>query len=446
MPRVEPRHGLVERQYRVVPSEVGDLPLERLWRDEFTAIIENALSRRADTMIQNDFKAVARGEARERGEPPYRPERVEKPLHGRHSTPCSVLVIGTETALFEKGSEARQRAIAYGARFPRLDLIVFSRRGRFLAPDTLSAGVRAFPTASRSRFLYGVDAFRIARTLPRPDVVTVQDPFETGIVGWCVAKQRGVPLHVQVHTDFLSPYFARHSFINRLRVLIAGFVLRRASRIRVVSPRIKETINERYHPAVPVTVLPIYVAVREFRAASSDAELQSRFKQFKTKLLVVSRLEPEKNVALAIHACARATSDDTCLIIIGEGSARASLEKLAQKEGVAQRVFFEGRRSPAPYYVLVDLVLFPSFYDGYGRVIVEALAAGKPVLSTDVGIAREAGAIITEGHQFSDALLAWYKNGPRTAELSGYPYKDFDEYVQAYASDIESCVERKTLT
>jgi len=44
---------------------------------------------------------------------------------------------------------------------------------------------------------------------------------------------------LQIHTDIMSPYFARESVLNRARVQIAKFLIPRADAIRVVSPRIK---------------------------------------------------------------------------------------------------------------------------------------------------------------------------------------------------------------
>ena len=314
----------------------------------------------------------------------------------------------------------------------------------------LASGVHSYPTSSSSRFLYIADALRLAKKLPKPDVVSAQDPFETGLAAWLIARRFRAPLHVQVHTDFLSPEFARHSLLNRLRILIARFVLKRASGIRVVSERIRHSLEARSSPVrrilgtggklnAHVTVLPIFVDIGRFNTPKKDRALESRFMHFKQKILVVSRLEREKNVSLALEAFTKSAPSEACLIIVGEGSERGWLEKKARKRGIAGRVFFEGAQDPAPYYALADLILFPSRYDGYGMVIIEALAAGKPVLATDVGVAREAGAIIAERHQFSGALLAWFKNGPRTAELLDYPYKDFGEYVRAYCADITAC-------
>ncbi len=110
---------------------------------------------------------------------------------------------------------------------------------------------------------------------------------------------------------------------------------------------------------------------------------------------------------------------------------------------MADHVFFEGQKDASAYYGIADLVLVTSKYEGYGLVIAEALASGKPVLSTDVGAARELGAILAASEKFGEALAEWFKSGPRTAVLQNYPYKNFDEYVRAYCDDIRSCAKQK---
>ena len=64
------------------------------------------------------------------------------------------------------------------------------------------------------------------------DVVTTQDPFECGLAGFLIARIFRARLHIQIHTDVMSPYFANESTLNRVRVLIAKFLIPRASGIR----------------------------------------------------------------------------------------------------------------------------------------------------------------------------------------------------------------------
>ncbi|OGG72676.1 hypothetical protein A3A38_00370 [Candidatus Kaiserbacteria bacterium RIFCSPLOWO2_01_FULL_53_17] len=350
-----------------------------------------------------------------------------------------VLVLGSDRLLFNPQSEVAKRQIAYGLKFSELNIIVFSLRREKHSPRMLSPDVHVYPTASASRFLYGLDAFRIARRLAPPDVISVQDPFEAGLIGVFLARMLKIPLHVQVHTDFLGSEFASHGILNKLRVRIAGFVLGKARRIRVVSERIRKSL-ERYQLTAPITILPIFVDVERFKTAHAG-DLVHEFVQFRKRLLVVSRLEPEKNVRLAIDSFANVAPDGACLIIVGDGSSRRALEKRAARLGVADYVFFVGAQDPLPYYALADLVLVPSKYEGYGMTIVEALAAGKPVLATDVGVAREAGAIVASPERFAGMLADWFEQGMRVGKLLHYPYQNFDEYVSAYTADILACGE-----
>jgi len=342
-----------------------------------------------------------------------------------------LLSVGTDERVFVEGSAARVRQKAYAERIGEVHCIVPTRRK---SRATIDGPLSLHPVSSRLSI-----PFTVRRLLAETDAVTTQDPFETGLLALIGMWGRRVPLHVQVHTDFLAPEFSQLSFINRIRVLIAPFVLRRATRIRVVSERIRDSILARYRLTMPITVLPIYVDTARFRTAAVPPELTARFGGFKTKLLVVSRLEAEKNVRLAIRSLAEATDPDTCLIIVGSGREERRLHEKAARCGVPTRVFFEGEKDPAEYYKLSDLVLVPSRYEGYGLVIIEALAAGTPVLSTDVGVARESGAIVAKEEEFAAALADWMKGGERQGRLEKYPYASFDEYVAAYSADITAC-------
>jgi glycosyltransferase involved in cell wall biosynthesis len=71
-------------------------------------------------------------------------------------------------------------------------------------------------------------------------------------------------------------------------------------------------------------------------------------------------------------------------LILGEGEQRGEIEAAAQAEGVGEKVIVRGFVSdPMPYYRSADLFVLSSDYEGFGNVIVEALACGLPVVSTD---------------------------------------------------------------
>jgi glycosyltransferase involved in cell wall biosynthesis len=345
-----------------------------------------------------------------------------------------ILMISTDREILSIGTFARARMEKYAAVLGELHIIVLGRQKEVEAPQ--SGNLWVYTTHSLSPIFYGLDAIFRALRIGRPEVITVQDPFETGLLGALLALIFWRPLHVQVHTDFLSPAFRAHSTLNYLRVMVAGTTLRAAARVRVVAERIKRGIEAQYHLKTAITVLPIFVDTTKFEAIQHQ-----RHERFGKTLLVVSRLESEKQVDYAIYAlqAVRKAGVDAGLIIVGEGSLRNDLKELVEKLELSEYVDFVGRVDPLPYYAQADIVLVPSQYEGYGMVIIEALAAHIPVVATDVGVAREAGAFIApadrEGYVATVAGLFGERTLPEGA-LQGHPYENEEEYIGLWTEDV----------
>lgn len=326
-------------------------------------------------------------------------------------------MVSTDREIFREGSEAHARMLEYGAIVKELHIIVFSKSSLGLKSKQVGENVWLYPTSSSNRWMYIFDAAAIGRRIfsisaevnmagekvgieeKLADLVTTQDPFECGFSGWLIAKKINVPLHLQIHTDFLSPYFSSESFLNKIRVFLAKFLLRRAvGGARVVSERIKNSIAEKikfpYGKFPNITLLPIFVDIDAYKNASPLFDLHQRFPDWRRIVLVVSRLEREKGVdtALEVFAGLPITGFMSAgLVVAGDGSERPSLEKIAKRLGLAERVAFLGWVPDlVSLYKTADLLLVTSRYEGYGRQIIEAAASGCPVLSYDVGVAPEA--------------------------------------------------------
>jgi glycosyltransferase involved in cell wall biosynthesis len=347
-----------------------------------------------------------------------------------------VLAIGSDRSLFVEDSNAIQRQIKYAAHFDALDIIVTTRGNTY--QSVTREKVVVIPTCSLSVALYGFGILMRAMQLPRAGVITVQDPFEYGLIAALLAWLRGVPLHVQIHTDLFHVGFARSSVLNRVRRVIARLVLARATRIRVVLQKIKDDLVQRGYTQ-PIEVLPIYVDVQKFSVLP-----RIKHAQYKTACLFVGRLEKEKNARLAIDCvyAARKNGIDVGLTIVGEGSERSFLESYVQKWGLIGRVKFLGRvLDISEQLSTADIVLVPSRYEGYGLIIVEALAAHVPVLSNTVGVAKEAGALLSTQKTFGKDFLAWLDHGPRAGNLLHIPYHSEEEYIARYTADIAASIE-----
>lgn len=351
-------------------------------------------------------------------------------------------MLSTDSTIFDTESPARRRMEEYAKALvqpnsPGRLSIVVCNRGR--EKPMIGAPLSIYPTNSFSKFLYVRDAVSVAHTVGKVDVVSAQDPFEVGLAGMCIAQRDSVPLHVQVHTDFLAPEFAKaHWPLNAIRMKIASRVLQRAGRIRAVSARIKEHIEKCYHPVALISVLPIFTDTEEFKNIS-----KTHHPKFKTTLLVVSRLEKEKRVSVALEALkmAREAGFECGLVIVGSGREEGSLRHLAKRLGIAEWVEFRGfQNNLTPYYAEADALLFPGApYEGYGMAVIEALSVGVPVLANDVGIAREAGAEIAKENKesdFGEALVALLKKGLPKGVLLYHPYASKEEYVQKFIEDI----------
>lgn len=96
----------------------------------------------------------------------------------------------------------------------------------------------------------------------------------------------------------------------------------------------------------------------------------------------VGRLTKQKNHQLLLHALAR-LAEPPAAVIVGDGPERAHLEALAQELGLGCVVFVGATDNPYPYIASANLFALPSRFEGFGIVLVEALALGRPIVATD---------------------------------------------------------------
>ncbi len=104
------------------------------------------------------------------------------------------------------------------------------------------------------------------------------------------------------------------------------------------------------------------------------------------RLLSVGSLKQAKDYPTLLHSVKMLVDSgcDVSLLILGNGPLQAQLEELCLAIGIDKHVHFGGfALDPGPFYRAADLFVLSSKWEGFGNVIVEALAAGTPVVSTD---------------------------------------------------------------
>ncbi len=319
-----------------------------------------------------------------------------------------VINISSDRKMFEEGSAVRARMVEYASLFEELHIVVFNT-GIFTKTQ-IASNAWIYPTNSLGRWFYAWGAVRLGSSIIgnwkleiRNCVITSQDPFECGLAAYKIAKRFKLPLHIQIHTDFLSPFFASASLLNRVRIHIAKRVLRRAAAIRVVSQRIFDSLRElritNYESRT--RILPIFTDLEKFRTAKPSPDLKQKYSEWSFIILAVGRFSPEKNFIFAIRVLKKLLEHypKTGLLMVGDGPLRGALERAAFREGLLRHIAFEPWQSDLfSYYKTANLFLQSSLYEGFGLALLEAVASGCPAVSSDVGIAPEL--LSSEKHSF----------------------------------------------
>jgi glycosyltransferase involved in cell wall biosynthesis len=219
------------------------------------------------------------------------------------------------------------------------------------------------------------------------DVVTSQDPFLRGLFAWQIARRKKAKFNVQVHADLDAQGLLRH--------MLAQIVFRHADTVRVVSQKGRGQV-ERFGVKAKITMLPVFVDVSAFTAVSRQSHEGKH-------IVWIGRFEQEKDPLFAIEILREVLESipDAHLTMLGAGSMEESLKSAAQNLPVT----FPGWQDPKRYLAEADVALSTSPAESYGASIVEALAAGVPVVAPDVGIAREAGAIVVPCEKLVEAVI-----------------------------------------
>ncbi len=177
-----------------------------------------------------------------------------------------------------------------------------------------------------------------------------------------------------------------HTVTNRLAYRLADRVLGNSEQVG------KGLIAVERVPRDRVVVVPNFVNDDAFDGASPEflATMRRELDVPSDALVVgiVARLSPIKDHKSLIKAIAllAPTFPKLLLVIIGAGPYRADLEAFAAAEGVSSIVRFAGLREPPPnLHSLFDVSVLCSLSEGFPNSVVEAMAAGRPVVGTAVG-------------------------------------------------------------
>ncbi len=252
----------------------------------------------------------------------------------------------------------------------------------------------------------------------QPDIVHLVDPVVLGAAGLVVARLLDIPLVSSYHTN-LAAYCSYFGFPSFARPMWAynRFIHNKCSLIFCQSRSTAMMLNwQGFHN---VRVWPGGVDTDLFRPERRSAALRASWLQNRTEpgkkvaLLYVGRLSWEKNLHLLVQAYQRMDHRHCHLVIVGNGPARAELEKEFSGLPVTFTGYLRGE-ALATAYASADVFAFPSRTETLGLVVLEAMASGLPV----VGLLAE-GVRDQVHNEYSGLLLDTQKLNERE-QVEGY--------------------------
>jgi len=277
-----------------------------------------------------------------------------------------------------------------------------SKGEKDMTPDARRAGVEPFIIPELRREISLKDdlkaffkIYRLMRDI-KPDIVHTHTA-KAGVLGRIAAMFVKAPIKIHTfHGHIFHSYFGRLK--SRIFLIIERILAHFTSRIVVISEKQLGEIRDRYKiaPKERYSVIPLGLDLERFLAPGrrDDSRKELSIKADTLLAGIVGRLVPVKNHRLFLEAAGRIRIDNPGMkvkfLIVGDGPLRNDLERYAAKLGIRDSVIFMGWRADlCVVYKGLDVVCLTSLNEGTPISLIEAMASGRAVLSTDVGGVRD---------------------------------------------------------
>lgn len=243
----------------------------------------------------------------------------------------------------------------------------------------------------------------------RPHIIHSQHPVWLGDLAAHYAQELELPLVFTFHTRYDEFMKSNFPLISGMAEQLAHDLLRdylaQCAHIIAPTPSVQQMIYANYEVDVPVTVLPTPIDPAQYTTLDPESIRAQYGLEGKHVMLYLGRISQEKSIDLLLHMLAHLVErrSDVVLMLVGRGPQSEELEELARELHVDDRVIFAGavpHDQVAHYMAAADLFTFPSIVETQGLVLVEALAAGTPVVAaratgaTDILACTEAGVLV----------------------------------------------------
>ena len=266
--------------------------------------------------------------------------------------------------------------------------------GESAAPDLIRLPARPVPRDPEDRLMGYRAALALEQRLrdEAVDLIHIQTPFVAHYAGLRLARRLKLPVLATYHTlfeEYLHHYLpvAPSGALRGIARRLSRGQCNALDRVIVPSQAMAKRLAS-YGVTTRREILPTGIPCAQF-AGGNGAGFRQRLGISPTRpvALYVGRVAFEKNISFLIEATdrARATLPDVLLLIAGEGPARAALAAQVAARGLGENVrvldYLDRSTELPDCYAAADLFVFASRTETQGLVLLEALAAGTPVLA-----------------------------------------------------------------
>lgn len=257
-----------------------------------------------------------------------------------------------------------------------------------------------------------------------------------------------VPLLLTEHT---TQHRRRKKWLHPLEKWMYG----RYTRVACVSEASAENLGA-WVPGIGdrITVIPNGIDVRKFQQAIPVSRALIGIKGSSCLLLYVASFQERKDHGTLLRAVAQISEVD--LVMVGDGELRGHYERQAEALGIAKRVHFLGARSDvAELLKMADIYVHVPIFEGFGIAAAEAMAAGKPIIASNVpGLAQvvsDAALLVppSDSEALATAIRKLIASPELRSQLAGMALRRSDQFsiektVDAYVDLYREILGRST--
>ncbi|MBT6052824.1 MAG: glycosyltransferase family 4 protein [Candidatus Scalindua sp.] len=301
--------------------------------------------------------------------------------------------------------------------------------------------------------------FSIYRLIKRikPHIVHTHTS-KAGVLGRLAACLARVP--IIIHTPHGHVFHSYYGYImTKIIVLVERILSLMTDKITALTDRERDEHLEQGVASIEKYVI-IHSGVMLQQIMNTNIDVETGKKEFdipqnSNVIGVVGRLVPIKGHKYLVSAAKRIIKEfgNTVFVFVGDGYLEARLQRQAESLGVRKNIIFAGWRNDVIKILgLFDVLVLPSLNEGMGKVLIEGMALGKPIVASSVGgiidlVKNGDNGILVpprDSDALAEAILKLIRNKNLTQELGkngkSKVYPEYDTFVMI--RQIEDLYER----